>query len=163
LREPLAHFLGVKRRQELLGTPSGVYVYDDFAHHPTAVLLTLQALKSRHRGGRLIAVFEPRTATACGKLHQAAYTESFEFADEVVLAPVARARPEDDRLDVASIARELSERGKPAYAPASLDLVLERVLASAQPGDAVALLSNGSFGGIQRRVLDGLAARGGSA
>jgi UDP-N-acetylmuramate: L-alanyl-gamma-D-glutamyl-meso-diaminopimelate ligase len=161
LRESVARFAGVKRRQELRGTPGGVAVYDDFAHHPTAVHVTLGALKGRHPQGRLWAVFEPRSATACRKLHQDAYPASFEFADEVLLAPVARALPEEDRLDVEQIAAELRAQGKSAEAPATLAELEARLLARVRPGDVIALLSNGSFGGIHARLLDALAARGG--
>jgi UDP-N-acetylmuramate: L-alanyl-gamma-D-glutamyl-meso-diaminopimelate ligase len=162
LREPVARFAGVKRRQELLGTPAGVLVYDDFAHHPTAVHVTLEALKARHPRGRLWAVFEPRSATACRKLHQDAYPASFEFADEVLLAPVARALPDADRLDVGQIALELKRQGKSAEAPETLGEIEARLLERAQPGDVIALLSNGSFGGIHARLLDALAARASS-
>jgi UDP-N-acetylmuramate: L-alanyl-gamma-D-glutamyl-meso-diaminopimelate ligase len=163
LREPVARFRGVKRRQELLGVPGGVFVYDDFAHHPTAVRVTLQAFKARHAGQRLLAVFEPRSATACGRLHQAEYAASFADADEVVLAPVARARAEDERLDVAAIAREIQESGKPAFAPPSLEALVSTVLDRVHAGDVVALLSNGSFGGIHARLLGAFAERAASA
>jgi UDP-N-acetylmuramate: L-alanyl-gamma-D-glutamyl-meso-diaminopimelate ligase len=159
LRDPVARFAGVKRRQELLGTPDGVSVYDDFAHHPTAVHVTLEALKTRHPHGRLWAVFEPRSATASRKLHQDTYPASFEFADEVLLAPVARALPEAERLDVGQIAAELRQQGKSAQAPATLAELEARLLAGARPGDVIALLSNGSFGGIHTRLLEALAAR----
>jgi UDP-N-acetylmuramate: L-alanyl-gamma-D-glutamyl-meso-diaminopimelate ligase len=159
LRDPVARFAGVKRRQELLGTPDGVSVYDDFAHHPTAVHVTLGALKARHPRGRLWAVFEPRSATASRKLHQDAYPASFEFADEVLIAPVARALPEAERLDVGQIAAELRQQGKSAEAPATLGEIEARLLERARPGDVIALLSNGSFGGIHQRLLEALAAR----
>ena len=79
----LARFEGVKRRQELLGEPGGVRVYDDFAHHPTAVDETLRALRARHPQGALWAIFEPRSATACRALHQDAYARAFSAADRV--------------------------------------------------------------------------------
>jgi UDP-N-acetylmuramate: L-alanyl-gamma-D-glutamyl-meso-diaminopimelate ligase len=159
LREAVAQFAGVKRRQELLGKPDGVAVYDDFAHHPTAVRVTLAALKARHPRGRLWAVFEPRSATASRKLHQDAYPASFEHADEVLIAPVARALPEAERLDVGQIAADLRQQGKSAEAPATLGEIEARLLERARRGDVIALLSNGSFGGIHQRLLEALAAR----
>src|SRR6478736_2333336 len=86
----LARFEGVRRRQDLIGTPRESFVYDDFAHHPTAVQETLAALRSRHPAGKLFAVFEPRSATACRRMHQDEYTRAFESADEVLLAPLGR-------------------------------------------------------------------------
>ncbi len=88
LAGPLASFRGVRRRQELLGTPGGVALYDDFAHHPTEVSATLEALSPTHPGARLFALFEPRSATACRKLHQEAYAAAFDRATDVIIAPV---------------------------------------------------------------------------
>jgi UDP-N-acetylmuramate: L-alanyl-gamma-D-glutamyl-meso-diaminopimelate ligase len=154
----LARFEGVRRRQDLLGTPRGVWVYDDFAHHPTAVRETLAALRQRHRDGKLFAVFEPRSATACRRLHQQEYAGAFALADEVHLAPLGRDNlPVDERLDTGAIARALSERGKLARSHDSLDTIVSAICAAAQPGDVVALLSNGSFGGIHQRLLSALA------
>ncbi len=159
-RSALAQFEGVKRRQDLLGAPAGVRVYDDFAHHPTAVDETLAALRAKHTGGRLVAVFEPRSATACRSLHQEAYVGAFHAADRVILAPLGRTNiPETERLDLARLAREIGPR---AILATSVDDVLARILAEAHEGDTVAVLSNGAFGGIHRRLLDALAARGGS-
>jgi UDP-N-acetylmuramate: L-alanyl-gamma-D-glutamyl-meso-diaminopimelate ligase len=157
LRAALASFAGVRRRQDLLGTPAGVRVYDDFAHHPTAVDETLRALRSRHPGGRLWAVFEPRSATACRAMHQAAYAAAFGAATDVVLAPLGRAlTAADDPLDLARLAHDL---GPKASLAASTDAIVARLAAEAAPGDTVALLSNGAFAGVPRRLVDALAAR----
>jgi UDP-N-acetylmuramate: L-alanyl-gamma-D-glutamyl-meso-diaminopimelate ligase len=163
LRAALPGFAGVRRRQDLIGTPFGIHVYDDFAHHPTAVRETLLALRTRHPQGSLFAVFEPRSATACRNLHQAEYAEAFDHADEVLLAPLGRPNiSESERLDVDLLARELRGRGKPAEACASTDRIIARLVAEARPGDAIALLSNGAFGGIHRRLLEALdSSRGG--
>ncbi len=156
-RKALASFEGVRRRQDLLGQPGGVFVYDDFAHHPTAVDETLRALKSRHPHGRLWAVFEPRSATACRNLHQHEYETAFRGADRVIFAPLGRTNiPEDERLDVARIARAI---GDAAEAAPSVDAIVERLVKETRPGDVVALLSNGAFGGIYARLLRELEAR----
>ncbi len=161
LVEPLASFRGVKRRQELLGSPSGVTVYDDFAHHPTAVSETLAALRSRHPTGRLFAVFEPRSATACRRLHQAAYEEAFDSATHVLLAPVGRPElADDEKLDTARLAQSLAAQGKEARAFSGVDAIIDAVCAAAKPGDCVAILSNGAFGGIHARLVDALERRG---
>jgi UDP-N-acetylmuramate: L-alanyl-gamma-D-glutamyl-meso-diaminopimelate ligase len=157
-RAHLATFEGVKRRQDLLGEPDGVRVYDDFAHHPTAVDETLRALKSRHPAGALWVAFEPRSATACRALHQDAYAAAFDAADRVLLAPLGRTNvPEAERLDLARLAGAL---GAKAAAMPSVDAIVARIAAEARPGDTVALFSNGAFGGAHGKLLAALAARG---
>jgi UDP-N-acetylmuramate: L-alanyl-gamma-D-glutamyl-meso-diaminopimelate ligase len=96
----LETFAGVRRRQDLLYVASGISVYDDFAHHPTAVRETLAALRQKHPTGALWAVFEPRSATACRSL-QAEYESSFDSAERVLFAPLGRSDiPEAERLDL---------------------------------------------------------------
>jgi UDP-N-acetylmuramate: L-alanyl-gamma-D-glutamyl-meso-diaminopimelate ligase len=153
----LARFAGVRRRQDLLGEPRGIFVYDDFAHHPTAVRETLAALRQKHSEGRLFAVFEPRSATACRKLHQDEYVKSFDLADEVHFAPLGRTNlAPEERLDTAAIVEALAARGRNAERHESLDTIVEALGERAEPGDVVALLSNGAFGGIHQRVLSRL-------
>jgi UDP-N-acetylmuramate: L-alanyl-gamma-D-glutamyl-meso-diaminopimelate ligase len=161
----LLSFGGVRRRQELRGVAGGVRIYDDFAHHPTAVAETLAGLRARHPEGTLIALFEPRSATASRKLHQAQYPAAFAPADLTLLAPVGRAEiAEAERLDIASIAGELEAvHGRRAAALPSIDVIVERVLQVARPGDTVVAMSNGAFGGIHDKLLAALAARDFSA
>ncbi len=154
-RTALAKFQGVARRQDLIGEPRGIRVYDDFAHHPTAVDETLRALRSRHPAGALWAVFEPRSATAVRNLHQDAYVHAFGAADHVLLAPLGRANvPEAERLDLGKLAREL---GAKAETPTGVDVIVERLASGAKPGDTIAILSNGAFGGIYPKLLARLA------
>jgi UDP-N-acetylmuramate: L-alanyl-gamma-D-glutamyl-meso-diaminopimelate ligase len=161
LRASLSTFAGVKRRQDLLSDAGGVHLYDDFAHHPTAVDETLRALRSKHPGGRLWAVFEPRSATACRSLHQAAYARAFGAATDVILAPLGRTGlPADDTLDLERLAREL---GPKAVLLPSTGAIVERVAREAVSGDTVALLSNGAFGGVPKRLVEALEARGRAA
>jgi UDP-N-acetylmuramate: L-alanyl-gamma-D-glutamyl-meso-diaminopimelate ligase len=156
-RAHLVSFEGVRRRQDLLGEPGGVRVYDDFAHHPTAVDETLRALRARHPGGALWVAFEPRSATACRALHQEAYAHAFGSADHVLLAPLGRTNiPEGERLDLDRLAREL---GPKASAMSSVDDMVKRLVSDARSGDTVALLSNGAFGGIHAKLLGGLTER----
>ncbi len=156
-RAALATFEGVKRRQDLLGAPGGVRVYDDFAHHPTAVNETLRALRAKHPDGSLWAVFEPRSATACRALHQDAYASAFDAATRVILAPLGRAGvPAAERLDVQRLARDL---GPKAEAAASTDAIVDRLVAGASAGDTVALLSNGAFEGLPSRLIDALVSK----
>jgi UDP-N-acetylmuramate: L-alanyl-gamma-D-glutamyl-meso-diaminopimelate ligase len=150
----LARFEGVRRRQDLIGAPNGIAVYDDFAHHPTAVRETLRALRQKHARGKLIAVFEPRSATACRNLHQREYAECWNDADLVLFAPLGRDNlPAEERLDLAAVVSELNARGRAARQMASVDAILEELTNVARPGDTIALLSNGAFGGIYSKLL----------
>jgi UDP-N-acetylmuramate: L-alanyl-gamma-D-glutamyl-meso-diaminopimelate ligase len=154
LRSHLGTFEGVRRRQELLGEPAGVRVYDDFAHHPTAVDETLRALRSRHPRGALWVAFEPRSATACRAIHQEAYARAFDAADHVLLAPLGRSGlAPAEALDLDRLARDL---GPKARAMPGVDAIVEHLAASAASGDTIALLSNGAFGGIHQKLLAAL-------
>jgi UDP-N-acetylmuramate: L-alanyl-gamma-D-glutamyl-meso-diaminopimelate ligase len=160
LARALPGFRGIKRRQELRGTADGVRVYDDFAHHPTAVRETIAALRGKHPEARLIATFEPRSATASRKTHQDDYAGAFLGADHTVLAPVGRAEiAAAEKLDVTSIAAELRARGGSAETPADLDGVLRACVEAARPGDVILVMSNGAFGGLHDKLLAALAAR----
>jgi UDP-N-acetylmuramate: L-alanyl-gamma-D-glutamyl-meso-diaminopimelate ligase len=160
LRVALTHFRGVARRQQVLGRPRGIVVIDDFAHHPSAVSATLHGLKARFRDGRLIAVFEPRSATACRKMHQQAYATAFDAADAILLAPLGRRLiPENERLDLQQLERDLHLRNKDVQRCSSTDEIVERAVKLAKPGDTLAVLSNGDFGGIHQKLLDALASQ----
>jgi UDP-N-acetylmuramate: L-alanyl-gamma-D-glutamyl-meso-diaminopimelate ligase len=153
----LATFAGVRRRQDLLYEVRGVRVYDDFAHHPTAVDETLRALRARHAEGRLWAVFEPRSATACRALHQADYARAFSAADRIVFAPLGRSEiPEAERLDLGALVVALRASGKDAFAAPSVEAIIDLIAQGAAPGDTVALLSNGAFGGIYDKLREAL-------
>ena len=102
-------------------------------------------------------MFEPRSATACRALHQHEYVAAFAPADRVLFAPLGRTNiPEGERLDLARLAKEIGDKAEQA---ASVDVVIERLVRDSKPGDTIALLSNGSFGGIHARLLAALAAR----
>jgi len=159
LRGALVNLRGVARRQELLGVPDGVFVYDDFAHHPSAVRETLLALRTRHASGRLFVVFEPRSATACRNLHQDVYPESLAYADSVLLARVARDLPDAERLDIPRIVSDLRQRGTPADHFDSVDEIVNALCQQARSGDVVAVLSNGTFGGIHGKLIAALTRR----
>ncbi|MFI5306041.1 MAG: UDP-N-acetylmuramate:L-alanyl-gamma-D-glutamyl-meso-diaminopimelate ligase [Polyangiales bacterium] len=160
LTRALPRFSGVRRRQELRGVARGVRIYDDFAHHPTAVAQTLDALRGRHPSGTLFAVFEPRSATASRNLHQTQYAEAFASADAVLLAEVGRAEiPETEKLDVRALAIALRQRGANADTPGSVDAIVEQIAARAEPGDTVVVMSNGAFGQIHEKLLARLAIR----
>lgn len=161
LRSGLASFAGVKRRLEIVGEGAGVTVFDDFAHHPTAVKETLEAVRVAYPGRRVWAVFEPRSASSCRRIFQAAFAEAFGAADEAVFAPVFRASlPEHDRLSVDQLVRDLTARGIRARETASIGAIVEIVGSEARDGDLVVCMSNGGFGGIHGKLLARLAERG---
>ncbi len=159
--EALARFRGVRRRLDELGESEGVAVVDDFAHHPTAVGKTIEALRQRYPGRRLVVLFEPRSLTAGRRMFFDAYREAFAAADRVLFAPTfhaGRLGPEE-RLDFAALAAALTAGGVPATPCASPAEVLESALAEARPGDVVATMSSGSFESLPHRLLEGLGAR----
>jgi UDP-N-acetylmuramate: L-alanyl-gamma-D-glutamyl-meso-diaminopimelate ligase len=160
LGKALPNFAGVKRRQELRGTADGVRVYDDFAHHPTAVQETLQGFRARHPDAKLIAVFEPRSATASRRIHQDAYARAFGPADLVLLAPVGRSEiPAAERLDLDLLSQQLVAAGKEVVLGDSIDALVQRIANTAQPGSVVVAMSNGAFGNIHDKLLSALATR----
>ena len=149
----LPGFRGTKRRQELVGITNGVHVYDDFAHHPTAVKETLSGFRERAKG-RLIAVFEPRSATASRRLHQDAYPDAFAPADVCILAPVGRSEiPAEEKLDTGAIAEAIRGGGGKARACTSVDEVVEAAAAEARSGDTIVVMSNGRFDDAPDRIL----------
>ncbi|NBC15599.1 MAG: UDP-N-acetylmuramate:L-alanyl-gamma-D-glutamyl-meso-diaminopimelate ligase [Gammaproteobacteria bacterium] len=148
----LGRFAGVKRRMELRGEVAGVRVYDDFAHHPTAIASTLHGLRRRVGEARIIAVLEPRSNTMRLGVHAAALAQSLTAADQVqVYAPA------DLDWDAAAALAPLGECLRVAGAVAE---IVAAVGAEARPGDHVLVMSNGGFGGIHQLLLDALAERG---
>ncbi|MEN8141116.1 MAG: UDP-N-acetylmuramate:L-alanyl-gamma-D-glutamyl-meso-diaminopimelate ligase [Thermodesulfobacteriota bacterium] len=153
----LAAFAGVRRRQEVRGVVDGVTVIDDFAHHPTAVAETLAALSQAYAGHRLVAVFEPRTNSSRRTIFQKKYAESFAAAAEVIIKepdPLLNFAKED-MFSAEKLAADLRGRGQEASSFTDTDEILNYLFSSLQPGDVVAILSNGGFDNIHQRLLDG--------
>jgi UDP-N-acetylmuramate: L-alanyl-gamma-D-glutamyl-meso-diaminopimelate ligase len=149
--EALRRFGGVRRRLELRGTVGGVAVYDDFAHHPTAIATTLEGVRRTAAGGRVIAVLEPRSNTMKLGTHRAALAESLRGADRVFVY-----RSAEVRWDVAEALLPLGEL---AVVHDDLERLTAAIVAATRPGDRLVLMSNGSFGGLHERLLAALAAR----
>jgi UDP-N-acetylmuramate: L-alanyl-gamma-D-glutamyl-meso-diaminopimelate ligase len=162
MREALAAFRGVKRRLEVRGRARGVVVYDDFAHHPTAVRETLRALRvslaAQPRPGRLVAVFEPRSYTSRTRVFQEEFARAFQDADRVVVASayLPAKVPEAQRISETELVGAIAELGKDARFIASVDEIVSRLGAELREGDQVVILSNGGFGGIHERLLRAL-------
>ncbi|MHB8384618.1 MAG: UDP-N-acetylmuramate--L-alanine ligase [Candidatus Binataceae bacterium] len=159
----IAAFTGVVRRQEIIGEAAGVTVVDDFAHHPTAIGVTLQAIAERFAGRRLLAAFEPRSNTARRNVFQDAFAAAFDRAARVYLGPVYFKQndpiPAAERLATDTLAAAISARGAQAFACASNDEILDRMIADARPGDVALFMSNGPFDGLKERFLAALHAR----
>jgi UDP-N-acetylmuramate: L-alanyl-gamma-D-glutamyl-meso-diaminopimelate ligase len=162
-REFLAAFGGVKRRLEIKGRERGVVVYDDFAHHPTAVRETLRTLRSLvplGAGGRLVAVFEPRSYTSRTRVFQEDFARAFQEADQVLVAAAHMPGkvPEAERISEAELVRAIAEMGKDARFVPEVDEIVAQLGRELQDGDRVVILSNGGFGGIHGKLLDTLKA-----
>ena len=157
----LSTFQGVRRRLERRGVARGVAVYDDFAHHPTAVRETLTAVRETSPAGRIWALFEPRSATACRRVFQEAFAEALALADAVVVGPVHRTNiPEAERLSAPRLAADVAASGVAARHLDSVDEIVRVVGREAAEGDLVVIMSNGDFGGVHDRLLDRLATEG---
>jgi UDP-N-acetylmuramate: L-alanyl-gamma-D-glutamyl-meso-diaminopimelate ligase len=151
-------FQGITRRQDLVGTARGVSVYDDFAHHPTAIAETIAAIRMRHPGKRIIALFEPRSNTSRRNIFQKEFPPAFAEADFSLIAPVFNAEKlsDEERLDVAKVVADIRALGKEAENPDGVDAIVARVAALAREGDVVLVMSNGGFGGIHGKILQAL-------
>ncbi|HEX6835963.1 MAG TPA: UDP-N-acetylmuramate:L-alanyl-gamma-D-glutamyl-meso-diaminopimelate ligase [Polyangia bacterium] len=154
----LRRFAGVRRRQEVRGVAQGVTVVDDFAHHPTAVRQTLRALRRRHGGGRLIAIFEPRSATSRRAVFQKEFADAFAEADETIVGAVSHPEkaPAGDRFDAERLAADLRGKGVAARHVPSVDQIVEQVAANAAAGDTVVIMTSGGFEGIHDKLLQRL-------
>jgi len=160
LAHGLKTFRGVKRRQEVVGEAGGVTVIDDFAHHPTAIGVTLEAIAERYAGRRILAAFEPRSNTARRGVFQEGFARAFDRAARVYLGAVYFKEndpiPEADRLDTDMLAAAIEARGPAAASFASTDAILERILAEAKSGDVVVCMSNGPFDGLPQQLVAAL-------
>ncbi|HEY7059128.1 MAG TPA: UDP-N-acetylmuramate:L-alanyl-gamma-D-glutamyl-meso-diaminopimelate ligase [Vicinamibacterales bacterium] len=160
IAQGLGAFKGVRRRMELKGTANGVAVYDDFAHHPTAIAETLAGVRSAYPGRRVWAIFEPRSATSCRRVFQSDFARAFSPADRVVLPAVFRSSlPEDQRLSVEQLVDELKAGGKDARYIPRVDDIVETVGREARQGDLVIVMSNGGFEDIHNKLLAALEQR----
>jgi len=158
LQEGLASFAGVHRRQEILGSPGGITLIDDFAHHPTAVGQTLESIRQAYPHRRLWALFEPASATNARATFTARYIEAFAAADLVVIAKVPRPERarQDEPFSAQCIIDKLQENNQTAWHIPEVAAIVDHLLSQVQPGDVVVFMSNGSFGGIQAQVLTAL-------
>jgi UDP-N-acetylmuramate: L-alanyl-gamma-D-glutamyl-meso-diaminopimelate ligase len=158
IREGLLAFGGVARRQELKGEKNGIKVIDDFAHHPTAIRLAVQSIRQKYPASRLWVLFEPRSNTTRRAVFQKELAESLALADFAVVAAISDLHkiPENDRLDPVRLSDDIAAMGGKGYYLADNAAIIAAVKAEALPGDVVAVLSNGGFGGIHQQLLESL-------
>src|SRR2546423_2293387 len=160
MKEAFATFQSVQRRMQVRGQVRGVTVIDDFAHHPTAVRETLQALRAKYAQGRLVAVFEPRSTSSRLAVFQQDYVRAFAPADYVVIASVFNPTTLTQYgalLDTAELTQEIAHaNGKPAHNIAGADEIVRHLTPELRAGDTVIIMSNGGFGGVLEKLLGAL-------
>ena len=157
--QALAEFKGVKRRQEFLFEVQGRKVVEDFAHHPTAVELTLKSMREQYPGARILGVFEPRSATSRRNVFQQDYVRAFRGADLVFLAkPFDTAKIEaSQRFSSDQLVQDLVSQGTPAFLGDSSDQLVAMIRQESRPGDVVLVMSNGGFDGIYGKLKSAFA------
>jgi UDP-N-acetylmuramate: L-alanyl-gamma-D-glutamyl-meso-diaminopimelate ligase len=156
ISDAVKSFKGIRRRQEIIGEKQGILIVDDFAHHPTAVRETVDAVKEKYRGRRLIAVFEPRSNSSRRNIFQAQYTTSFRMADLIMIPepPLMQNIPPSERFSSQRLVKDLREKGLEAFYFPETDPLIEALVNKAQTGDVILTMSNGAFDNLPRRLLE---------
>jgi UDP-N-acetylmuramate: L-alanyl-gamma-D-glutamyl-meso-diaminopimelate ligase len=156
VKKHLATFPGMERRQQVLFNTDQYLFLDDFAHHPTAVRVTLEGLRERYPDRRLICLFEPRSNSSRKKLFEKAYSEAFDAADVIAICTPEFRWNDDpkDFVDIDHIVNLLNGAGKKAYASHSTDEILTTLSEILTPGDVIVTMSNASFDNIQVKILE---------
>ena len=144
--ESLSGFKGIKRRMEVHGVVKGITIYDDFAHHPTAIQLTLDGLRKNVGDKKIIAILEPRSNTMKMGVHKATLANSLQLADKVYLFQA-------DSLEW-DIAKELNSDSVQVFS--STQAIIDKVLSEAKIDDHILIMSNGGFENIHQRLLNAL-------
>ena len=151
-------FKGIKRRQEIVGEKNGITIIDDFAHHPTAIDLTIDAVKEAYPGQRIWAVFEPRSATSRRKVFEDSFPKSFLKADRVIFAGLFA--PEkikyEERLDVQAVIASIQKMGGVADNIPQVDDIVDFIKTNSKPEDVILVMSSGGFDGIHQKLLERL-------
>lgn len=156
IQRGIAGFMGVKKRQELIGVKNGITIYDDFAHHPTAVRETVRAIRARHPHARLWGIFEMKSNTSRRSIFQHEYPEALAEADIVVLsAPWKKDDlPPEMLINIPKIVEDLEAKGVEAHMIPTVDDIVDFVASRVEPGDVVLGMSGSSFGGFHKKLLD---------
>ncbi|NLT67620.1 MAG: UDP-N-acetylmuramate:L-alanyl-gamma-D-glutamyl-meso-diaminopimelate ligase [Acidobacteria bacterium] len=154
IRGAMESFAGVRRRLQRIASVGGIDVYEDFAHHPTAVKETLHTVREIFRPARIWAVYEPRSATSRRSVFQNEIAEALSLADCVALPALFRPErvPAAERLDEEQLVKDLRHRGCAAWNLGTVDGIIRKIDEEAREGDLIVIMSNGGFGGIYDRL-----------
>jgi UDP-N-acetylmuramate: L-alanyl-gamma-D-glutamyl-meso-diaminopimelate ligase len=154
IADALQSFRSVKRRLEVKAQVNGITIIDDFAHHPTAIEQTINALRARYPHSRLWVILEPRSNTLRRNVLQEALGRSLALADQVVVAAIFKSEsiPEAERLDLNQVVAQIQKQGKQARILNDADAIVSTIAPELRDRDVVAILSNGGFGGIYEKL-----------
>ncbi len=160
IREAMESFLGVRRRLQLRANVRGIRIYEDFAHHPTAVRETLQAVRDTFHPKRIWAIYEPRSATSRRNIFQREIAESLSLADCVAIPDLFKPEkvPQNERLDEHQLIDDLRRLGRAAWNLGNVEGIIRKVCDEARAGDLIVIMSNGGFGGIYEKLPEALEA-----
>ncbi len=162
IRRALAEFKAVQKRQEYIGGAGEIDVYDDFAHHPTAVAATLDAFRAQFPDQRLWALFEATSNTSRRRVFQQQYPAAFSVADQVIISSPREKTDNlsrDERIDVEELAQSIADQGPTTRLIPDVDNIVDTVTTEATPGDIIVGLSGASFDGIHQKLVDALTRR----
>ena len=155
IAKALKSFSGVKRRQEILGEFRGVTLIEDFAHHPTAVKQTIEAVQKKYSSCKVFSVFEPRSATSRRKIFQNDYLNAFKIAHESIIAVAFDQSKlgDSDRFSTEELVTELQNSGHKSLCFTTTDQIVTYLSQAAKPTDVVLIMSNGGFDGIYDKLI----------
>jgi UDP-N-acetylmuramate: L-alanyl-gamma-D-glutamyl-meso-diaminopimelate ligase len=158
IREGLESFCGVRRRMQLRFQAHGIRIYEDFAHHPTAVREALQAARDAFHPQRVWAIYEPRSATSRRSIFQGEIADALGLADLIALPELYKPEkvPGNERLDENQLMEDLHRRGRAAWNLKTVDGIIQRVCEEVRTGDLIVIMSNGGFGGIYEKLPSAL-------
>jgi len=158
IKQAFETFKGVRRRMTKVGQARGITIYDDFAHHPTAIKGIVDAVKAGMKGkGALWVVLEPRSNTMRSKIHQTRLPASLLGANHVIFTPPSNRNMDvSDLLDVNQVCADIKSHGIDAQVLATTDVIIQHIQSHAQTNDIVLILSNGGFENIHQRLLQSL-------
>lgn len=156
--QSISQFQGVKRRQEIIGSPQGITIIDDFAHHPTAVKETIKAIRSRFQKNKIFAVYEPRSATARRNFFKKDYIEAFKQVSDVILMQPYNKDDIEEEKQFASyeIVNDLKKKGINAQYFINTEQIINHLTKECKKNDIILIMSNGNFNGIQLKLLNSL-------
>jgi UDP-N-acetylmuramate: L-alanyl-gamma-D-glutamyl-meso-diaminopimelate ligase len=161
IRDGMESFRGVRRRLQFRTEVRGIRIFEDFAHHPTAVHETLSAVRSTFAPARLWALYEPRSATSRRNVFQKEIADALSAADLIVLPALFRPEkvPEGQRLNIPEVVADLRHAGRAAWNVETVEGIIQKVCEEARSGDLIVILSNGGFGGIYEKLPEALSKR----